>query len=154
MLDNTWIACLARQTGRLSIVSRWLLMLAMMLCIVSMMWICVTIIRTAPKRRLRQVMILVKSHNAFKLICSLFNSIFFVANDGWGRSWVSGCLRTGGEEANTVLRRNTCLWAERPGCPSGSPNGRSPAALCPFPQQKRPGRRLKLGVIQLRILLW
>jgi hypothetical protein len=50
--DDTWISCLARQSRRLSVVSRWLLTLGMILCIISMMWICVTVIRTAPRRRL------------------------------------------------------------------------------------------------------
>jgi hypothetical protein len=49
--DASWLACLARRARRLSSVTRWLVCLALFLCILSMIWICLAIIRTAPRRR-------------------------------------------------------------------------------------------------------
>jgi len=50
--DDDWISCLARRARRLSMITRWMLCIALMLSIASMIWICLAIMRTAPRRRL------------------------------------------------------------------------------------------------------
>jgi len=50
--DDDWLSCLARRARRLSMITRWMLCIALMLSIASMIWICLAIMRTAPRRRL------------------------------------------------------------------------------------------------------
>ena len=51
-MPDTWMACLARRARRLSTVTRWMVCMAMMLCVFSMLFICLAIMRTAPRQRI------------------------------------------------------------------------------------------------------
>lgn len=51
--DDGWLACLARRTQNLSILSRWLLCLALMLSILCMFWLCLALMRTQRQQRRR-----------------------------------------------------------------------------------------------------
>uniref|UniRef100_A0A914W7E5 Transmembrane protein n=1 Tax=Plectus sambesii TaxID=2011161 RepID=A0A914W7E5_9BILA len=49
--EANWLACLAARARRLSAMTRWLICMALMMCVFCMIWLCMAIIRTAPRRR-------------------------------------------------------------------------------------------------------
>jgi hypothetical protein len=51
--DDGWMACLARRTQNLSILSRWMLCFALMLSILRMFWLCLALMRTQRQRQRR-----------------------------------------------------------------------------------------------------
>jgi len=48
--DDSWLTWLANRSRQMSASTRWLLIGAMLLCVASMIWICMAIIRSAPRR--------------------------------------------------------------------------------------------------------
>jgi len=49
--DDGWLVIFSERAKRFSFVNRWLVCLSLFLCIISLIWICLAIIRTAPRRR-------------------------------------------------------------------------------------------------------
>lgn len=51
--DDTWLACFARRTHNLPLLTRWLLCVALMLSILCMIYLCLAVMRTSQQRRRR-----------------------------------------------------------------------------------------------------
>jgi hypothetical protein len=49
--ESNWISCVADRARRLSLLTQWLVCLALMLCVACMLWICMLIVRQAAQRR-------------------------------------------------------------------------------------------------------
>jgi hypothetical protein len=53
---ESWMACLSRRAHHLSRMSRYMLCAGMLLCVLSMMFICVALMRTAPRNSRHTIM--------------------------------------------------------------------------------------------------